>query len=74
MVDSEDEKEGDGGTDDDSEDDLDAVRVTVKPADLGLGKLGPSWIWMTTSNSEDMSDPIMHAGKQYHCLALYARS
>lgn len=52
-----------GRTTDDSEDDLEEIRVTAKPADLGSGNLRPSWIWYATSNSEDMSDPVMRSGK-----------
>lgn len=48
---------------DDSENDLDEVRVVAKPADVGSGRLWPSWIWYATSSREDMSDPMMLSGK-----------
>jgi hypothetical protein len=48
---------------DDEEEEVNDVRVVAKPAEVGEGQQKPSWIWFSTSCSEDMQDPTMRAGK-----------
>jgi hypothetical protein len=52
-----------GMTDEDNEEDLADIRVVSKPAEVGEGTRRPSWIWFQTSGRDDMSDPLMKAGK-----------
>lgn len=51
------------GEDADEEEEVDDIRVVAKPTEVGEGRRQPSWIWFSTSCSEDMQDPTMRAGK-----------
>lgn len=46
----------------DEEEELRDIRVVAKPAEVGESRRRPSWIWFSTSNSDDMQDPTMRAG------------
>jgi hypothetical protein len=53
-----------GATEEDEEEDLADIRVVAKPAEVGEGARRPSWIWFQSiSGHDDMSDPLMRAGK-----------
>lgn len=43
------------------EDGIDDVRVVAKAVEVGEGTRRPSWLWFSSSQGEDMSDPIMRA-------------
>jgi hypothetical protein len=44
------------------DEEVDDIRVIAKPAEVGEGRRKPSWIWFSTSRSDDMQDPTMRAG------------
>ncbi|KIM75537.1 hypothetical protein PILCRDRAFT_78724, partial [Piloderma croceum F 1598] len=58
----------------DEEEELEDIRVVAKPAEVGESQRRPSWIWFSTSNSDNMQDPTMRAALRVEWAKCQARA